>query len=124
MKLTALLLCTQPPRRRLPCSRINLRFQNSLHWAPSDGARQDTSGQQCVTRCVRGKTRGDGSEQPADDDGPLDIDAAIDECLKAAASSTRSARTSTRHWEKTTRRRPEEMKVGELTAELDLRGKN
>ena len=27
---------------------------------------------------LRGKTRGDGSE-PAEDDGPLDIDAAIDE---------------------------------------------
>ena len=31
---------------------------------------------------LRGKTRGDGSE-PAEDEGPLDIDAAIDEALKS-----------------------------------------
>ena len=31
------------------------------------------------TVTLHGKTRGDGTEQPAEDDGPLDIDAAIDD---------------------------------------------
>ena len=62
-----------------------------------------------------GKTRGNGEEEP------LDIDAALDEALKddivdALAEDINAALG------KDEAKTPEEMKVGELTGELDLRG--
>lgn len=62
-----------------------------------------------------GKTRGNGAEEP------LDIDAALDEALKddivdALAEDINAALG------KDEAKTPEEMKVGELTGELDLRG--
>ena len=54
---------------------------------------------------LRGKTRGDGTEQP-EDDGPLDIDAAIDEALKSPSIVDAISEDINAHWEKTTRRRP------------------
>ena len=73
------------------------------------------------TVTLRGKTRGDGSE-PADDDGPLDIDAAIDEALKSPSIVDAISEDINAALGKDDAKTPEEMKVGELTAELDLRG--
>ena len=71
---------------------------------------------------LHGKTRGDGSEQPAEDDGPLDIDAAIDEALKSPSIVDAISEDINAALGKDDAKTPEEMKVGELTAELDLRG--
>ena len=50
---------------------------------------------------LHGKTRGDGSEQPAEDDGPLDIDAAIDEALKSPSIvDAISEDINAAHWER------------------------
>ena len=70
---------------------------------------------------LHGKTRGDGSEQP-EDDGPLDIDAAIDEALKSPSIVDAISEDINAALGKDDAKTPEEMKVGELTAELDLRG--
>ena len=70
---------------------------------------------------LRGKTRGDGTEQP-EDDGPLDIDAAIDEALKSPSIVDAISEDINAALGKDDAKTPEEMKVGELTAELDLRG--
>ena len=67
------------------------------------------------------KTRGDGTEQP-EDDGPLDIDAAIDEALKSPSIVDAISEDINAVLGKDDAKTPEEMKVGELTAELDLRG--
>jgi len=67
------------------------------------------------------KTRGDGTEQP-EDDGPLDIDAAIDEALKSPSIVDAISEDINAALGKDDAKTPEEMKVGELTAELDLRG--
>ena len=72
------------------------------------------------TVALRGKTRGDGSEQP-EDDGPLDIDAAIDEALKSPSIVDAISEDINAALGKDDAKTPEEMKVGELTAELDLR---
>ena len=71
---------------------------------------------------LHGKTRGDGSEQPAEDDGPLDIDAAIDEALKSPSIVDAISEDINAALGKDDAKTPEEMKIGELTAELDLRG--
>ena len=55
---------------------------------------------------LHGKTRGDGSEQPAEDDGPLDIDAAIDEALKSPSIVDAISEDINAALQKTTRRRP------------------
>ena len=73
------------------------------------------------TVALRGKTRGDGSEQP-EDDGPLDIDAAIDEALKSPSIVDAISEDINAALGKDDAKTPEEMKIGELTAELDLRG--
>ena len=69
------------------------------------------------TVALRGKTRGDGSEEE-----PLDIDAAIDEALKSPSIVDAISEDINAALGKDDAKTPEEMKVGELTAELDLRG--
>ena len=73
------------------------------------------------TVALRGKTRGDGTEQP-EDDGPLDIDAAIDEALKSPSIVDAISEDINAALGKDDAKTPEDMKIGELTAELDLRG--
>ena len=72
---------------------------------------------------LHGKTRGDGSEPAAEDDGPLDIDAAIDEALKSPSIVDAISEDINAALGKDDAKTPEEMKIGELTAELDLRGR-
>ena len=67
---------------------------------------------------LHGKTRGDGTE----DEGPLDIDAAIDEALKSPSIVDAISEDINAALGKDDAKTPEEMKIGELTAELDLRG--